>query len=137
MAERDRRALVVYDEGCGFCTCAMAALLVWDRRRLLEPAGFARAVALGVLDPDARAEWSRSFHLVDAGGRRSGGRALAPLLVRLPGGGPAGRLAARFPGAAERLYRAIAGRRRPLGRLLPARVRVRCARAVAGRTPGG
>ena len=65
-----------------------------------------------------------SWHLVAGGGEvRSAGAAFAPLLRGLPGGRPLAALAERFPKAAERAYRQVAGRRDTLGPLVPERLK--------------
>jgi predicted DCC family thiol-disulfide oxidoreductase YuxK len=62
-----------------------------------------------------------SWHLVGTGGRvYSGGAAFAPLLRLLGRGRPVARLLDRFPVIGDVGYRAVAGRRSRLGRLIPA-----------------
>jgi predicted DCC family thiol-disulfide oxidoreductase YuxK len=62
-----------------------------------------------------------SWHLVGADGRVcSGGAAFAPLLRLLGRGGAVARLLDRFPVIGDVGYRAVAGRRSWLGRLVPA-----------------
>jgi predicted DCC family thiol-disulfide oxidoreductase YuxK len=60
-----------------------------------------------------------SWHIVAGGRVYSGGAAFAPLLRLLGRGGPAARLLDRFPLVGDVAYRAVAGRRSWLGRLIP------------------
>lgn len=113
------RAVVFYDQDCGFCRWATGKLLAWDRR------GRFRAVALQ--DPEAgrllpgmdRERRMASWHLLGPDGRVwSAGRAVAPLLRLLPAGAPLAALAAAFPRATDRLYDWTARHRGRLGALL-------------------
>ena len=119
------RAVVFYDEDCGFCRWATGRVLAWDRR------GRLRAVALS--DPEAerllpgmdRERRMASWHVLGPdGGVWSAGRAVAPLLRLLPTGAPLAALAAAFPRTTDRLYDWAARHRRGLGALLGAQ---RCA----------
>lgn len=115
-----RRALVLYDAKCGFCRWSLAKLLAWDR------GGRLRAVALqdpeadrllGAMSAEARMD---SWHLVTPTGElHSAGAAFPPLFELLPGGRPLASLATRFPGATQRLYRAVSRSRGSLSRLVP------------------
>ncbi len=113
------RALLLYDADCGFCRWSVARVLGWDRRRVLRPVpiqGAEGARLLADLDADARMD---SWHLVEGdGARTSAGAAVAPLARLLVGGGPAARLAERFPAAVERVYRTLVRRRGSLGVLI-------------------
>jgi predicted DCC family thiol-disulfide oxidoreductase YuxK len=113
------RAIVLYDEGCGFCRWSMAKVLAWDRRRRLRPLPLGSAEAgelLGDLEPERRAA---SWHLVAPDGRRhSGGDAVAPMLRLLPGGAPLAALASAAPGATRVAYRWVSRHRGRLGRIL-------------------
>jgi predicted DCC family thiol-disulfide oxidoreductase YuxK len=130
-------AALLYDADCGFCRWCLARVLAWDRRRALRPVpiqGSEGAQLLAGLDEAARMD---SWHLVEAGGRRtSAGAAVAPLARMLPGGGPAARVAERHPEAVERAYRAVVRRRGSLGRLVTRgaarRARRRIVRHAAG-----
>ena len=119
------RAIVLFDEDCGFCRWATGKLLGWDRRMRL------RAVALQ--DPEAerllpgmdQERRMASWHLVTSGGRvRSAGRAVAPLLRLLPAGTPLAVLVETFPRATDRVYDWTSRHRGRLGALLGAQ---RCA----------
>ena len=60
-----------------------------------------------------------SWHLVTSDGRvASGGRAVAPLLRRLPGGAPLAAIASAMPGPTDAAYRLVARNRDRLGELL-------------------
>ena len=124
--------MVLYDEDCGFCKTLLAGLLAWDRTGLLDPVALQdpRAAALlGDLSPAQRME---SWHLVSpAGPRWSAGLAFTPLLRLLPGGAVPAALAARFPGAAERGYRWVAGHRVVLSKAIPGALKRRAAARVS------
>jgi predicted DCC family thiol-disulfide oxidoreductase YuxK len=115
------RAVVFYDEDCGFCRWATGRVLAWDRRDRI------RAVAL--TDPEAerllprmdRERLMASWHVLGPDGRVwSAGRAVAPLLRLLPAGAPLAALAAAFPRTTDRLYNWTARHRGRLGALLGA-----------------
>ena len=113
-------AILLYDRDCGFCRVCTAVVLTWDRRGALRPVALqhpeADRLLVGMPEEDRMASW----HLAEDDGRvTSAGAAFAPLLRLLPAGAPLGRLAERFPAAAERGYRWVADRRTPLGRALP------------------
>jgi predicted DCC family thiol-disulfide oxidoreductase YuxK len=127
------RAILVFDDDCGFCRWSTARILAWDRRRRLRPVALGTREAddlLRDLSPERR---NASWHLVRAGHVRSGGAAVAPLARLLPGARPIAALAMRFPVLTERLYRWVAAHRDGLGRLLGTRAcAVRPASAVRG-----
>ena len=104
----------------------MAKLLAWDRRGRLGVAPIQSAEGdahLGGLGADERL---RSWHFVDAQGRRlSAGAAAAPLLRELPGGGPLAALLERIPAAADRAYGWVAEHRSAFGRPLSEAVKRR------------
>ncbi|HET6776560.1 MAG TPA: DCC1-like thiol-disulfide oxidoreductase family protein [Actinomycetota bacterium] len=125
------RAVVLYDEDCGFCRWATGRVLAWDRRNRI------RAVALQ--DPEAERllpgidheRRMASWHVLGPDGRVwSAGRAAAPLLRLLPAGAPLAALAAAFPRTTDRLYDWTARHRGRLGALLGAR---RCAVQPSGK----
>jgi predicted DCC family thiol-disulfide oxidoreductase YuxK len=113
------RAVLLYDDDCGFCRWSTAKLLAWDRH------GHVRAVALRSAEADllfTRMDPARkigSWHLVSRDGTvRSGGAAVGTLARLLPGGTPLALLAEALPGLTERAYRWTAEHRDGLGRLL-------------------
>jgi predicted DCC family thiol-disulfide oxidoreductase YuxK len=116
------RAIVLYDQDCGFCRWSAERLRAWDRHGALRFEAIQDPDAdawLGGMGPAARLG---SWHFVEPGGHVwSAGAATAPLLGRLPGGRPLAALARRFPGVTERLYRGVANHRDQLGRMLGAR----------------
>jgi predicted DCC family thiol-disulfide oxidoreductase YuxK len=129
------RLSVAYDDDCGFCRWCLAKVLAWDRRGALRPVALSSPEAARLLGGMAPEERAASWHLVEPGGRvHSGGAAFAPLARRLPGGRPLAALAARFPRAAERAYRAVADRRTALGRLIGTGARRRADRRIAARS---
>lgn len=134
------KAIVIYDDDCGFCRWALALLLREDRAAALRPLPLGTAEADYLLHDLAPEERAASWHLVidpppvpgaeqlsfDAPPARfSAGAAFAPALSFLPRGRRWSRLVARIPGPTERGYRWVADHRRLLGRLLPARARAR------------
>jgi predicted DCC family thiol-disulfide oxidoreductase YuxK len=134
MSDPDRRVVVLYDGDCGFCKVALAALLWWDRARLLDPAPIESDRGARLLAHMSVVERLASWHLVDGTGAvRSGGAGAPVLFDRLPGGTPLARVAARFPRTTSHAYDWVASHRSKLGRLFPARTRARAARVVAGR----
>ena len=133
-AESDQRLVVVYDDDCGFCKWSVARTLAWDRRRRLRPVGLSTPEAERLLAGMSQEERQDSFHVVEAGGRvRSAGAGAPVVLAQLPGGRPLAALARALPGLAERVYRAVAGRRTPLGRLVTAGAAARARRRIAER----
>jgi predicted DCC family thiol-disulfide oxidoreductase YuxK len=117
VSERPR---LYYDPDCGFCRWTLAWILRWDRRRRLRPVPIESREGdrdLGDLG-DARLE---AWHLVRDGVRWSGGRAFAPLLEELPGGGVLAPLARRLECLLVPAYRWTAKHRSGLSRLVPGR----------------
>jgi predicted DCC family thiol-disulfide oxidoreductase YuxK len=113
-------------------------VLAWDGRRRLRPVALQEPEAdllLGGMDEERK---MASWHLVGEDGRvHSAGAGLPELLGLLPGGKPLAALAARFPGAADRLYFAVANRRDKIGPKLPRRwVEGATARVERRRDPG-
>jgi predicted DCC family thiol-disulfide oxidoreductase YuxK len=126
--------LVLYDADCGLCKFLLALLLRWDRSLRLRPVALQRARAATLLADLDAAERMDSWHLIAPSGERSsGGAALAPLFAQLPGGRLPGAVAARFPGAAGRGYRAVADHRAALSRLVPASFKRRAEELVVRR----
>lgn len=110
---------VLYDEDCGFCRWTLSKLLLWDRRRAIRPVPIGSGEGGRLLgDMPEEPRWG-SWHLAEADGIvRSAGAGFSPLFRTLPGGRPIAALAERFPGAADRLYRSVAGNRTFFGRRL-------------------
>jgi predicted DCC family thiol-disulfide oxidoreductase YuxK len=136
MSDPDRRVVVLYDGDCGFCKVTLAALLQWDRARLLDPAPIESDRGARLLAHMSVGQRLASWHLVDrTGAVRSGGAAAPVLFDSLPGGAPLARVAARFPRTTSHAYDWVASHRSQLGRLFPARTRAWAARVVAGREP--
>lgn len=112
-------AIVIFDDDCGFCRWSVARLRRWDRD------GRIRLVTLRSTEADGLLAWMpderryASWHLVSPDGRvASGGRAVAPLLRRLPGGVPLAAIASAMPGPTDAAYRFVARHRDRLGELL-------------------
>lgn len=111
---------LLYDPDCGFCRVCVAAVVSWDRSGRLRPVALTSGEAERLLAPMPTDERMASWHLVGPDGRiRSAGAAFPDLLALLPAGRPLARLAARFPGGSERLYRLVAENRSALGRPFP------------------
>jgi predicted DCC family thiol-disulfide oxidoreductase YuxK len=115
-------ASILYDADCGFCRWSLAQVLRLDRRGVLRPLPLQDPEAELLLPGMTGEERMASWHLVCDDGRvYSGGDAFAPLLRLIPRGGPFARVLAAFPALADVGYRAVAGQRSRLGRLIPAR----------------
>ncbi|HWH43465.1 MAG TPA: DCC1-like thiol-disulfide oxidoreductase family protein [Thermoleophilaceae bacterium] len=110
---------VLYDSDCGFCKWSLSLVLRLDRRRLLRPLPLDSPEARALTPALGEEERFASAHAVTADGRVGSGGAAIPLVADvLPAGAPLAALARRFPGAAERAYRAVADRRAALSRLV-------------------
>jgi predicted DCC family thiol-disulfide oxidoreductase YuxK len=112
------RAILLYDEDCGFCRWSAAKILAWDRRdrlRAVPVQGREADEVLGAMDPEAR---MASWHLATGGRVYSGGAAVAPLTRLLPAGAPIAVLAAAAPRLTDRAYRWVAARRARWSRVL-------------------
>jgi predicted DCC family thiol-disulfide oxidoreductase YuxK len=113
------RAVVLFDDDCGFCRWATGKVLAWDRRGRLRAMAIQAPEAdqmLSGMDPDRR---MASWHLVSRHGDvRSGGGAVAPLFRLLPGGTGLAVVAESFPKTTDRLYDWISRHRERLGSLL-------------------
>jgi predicted DCC family thiol-disulfide oxidoreductase YuxK len=113
------RAVVLYDEACGFCRWSMAKLLAWDRRKALRPVALQDPEADALLEGMAEDRKMGSFHLVEPGGAvRSGGDALAPLARLLPHGAPVAALATTFPGPTRFAYDLVSRHRARLAKVV-------------------
>ena len=127
-------ATVLYDADCGVCVWLMGKLLAWDRRIRVRPVALEAPEAAPLLRDLGEEERMASWHLVTADGtRESAGRALGPLLRRLPGGRPFAAIVERFPGAADVVYYGVAGRRSTLGRLVTSGAKRRARERIARR----
>ena len=110
---------MLYDEDCGFCKWSLDKILAWDRSRKLRPVPIQSEEGQRLLSGVPEELRLDSWHLVDPSGEvRSAGAAAPPLLDLLPGGRPLAGVARAMPGATERAYRAVAGNRDRLARLL-------------------
>ena len=113
------RAVILYDEDCGFCKWSLDKLLAWDRREALQPAAIQSREGAELLAGMPEAKWLESFHLaLPSGEVLSAGAAAAPLARMLPGGRPLALLFRTFPGVTERAYRYVAAHRDRLARLV-------------------
>jgi predicted DCC family thiol-disulfide oxidoreductase YuxK len=131
------RAIVLYDDDCGFCRWSLGLLLMWDRRRRLWPAPIVGAVGDRWLAGMPVEERMASWHLVEAGGRvSSAGAGLAEALSYVPGGPVFARLLRLAPVVVERGYRFVADHRSWFSRLVPGWA-VRRASALVERRKGG
>ena len=115
----DPEATVLYDEDCGFCKWSLDKILAWDRSHKLRPVPIQSDEGQRLLAGVPEERRLDSWHLVDSSGEvRSAGAAAPPLFDLLPGGRPLAGAARALPGATERAYRAVAGNRDRLARLL-------------------
>ena len=110
---------LIYDSDCGFCRWCLGKVLAWDRRRAVRPVALGTEEAERMLEGMPPGERMSSWHLVESAGEvHSAGAGFAPLFRSLPGGSPLAAVAARFPQATERGYRAVSGRRSFFGRFV-------------------
>jgi len=113
------RAVILYDEDCGFCKWSLDKLLAWDRREALQPAAIQSKQGAELLARMPESEWLESFHLaLPSGELLSAGAAAAPLAQMLPGGRPLASLFRTFPGVTDRAYRYVAAHRDRFARLV-------------------
>jgi predicted DCC family thiol-disulfide oxidoreductase YuxK len=133
------RAIVIYDDDCGFCRWSLALFLSVSRRSAVP--GPLRPLPLGTQEADRLLadltveQRNASWHLVidEAFGpaRFSAGAALGPTLALLPRARRPAALIARMPRLTERGYRWVAAHRGLLGRFVPARARRWADRVIA------
>jgi predicted DCC family thiol-disulfide oxidoreductase YuxK len=115
----DQRAVLLYDQDCGFCRWSLSKILAWDRGHRQRPVPLQTEEALRLLDGMSEEQRLGSWHLIAADGHRySAGAAAAPLARLLPFGAPIALIAGALPGTTERLYRWVADHRDQLGRRL-------------------
>ncbi len=116
----DPEATVLYDEDCGFCKWSLDKILAWDRSHKLRPVPIQSEEGQRLLATVPEERRLDSWHMVDAEGERAlrwsgGSAAVRPHAGRTSAWLAAGRA---FPRATERAYRAVAGNRDRLARLL-------------------
>lgn len=112
---------LLYDADCGVCKFIVARVLELDRGRRYRPLALQDPRAAELLPQLTPAQRMESFHIVEPDGSvRSAGDGLAALAPPLE----------RFPGAASRLYRLVAGNRSALGRLVPAAAKRQAQRRI-------
>ena len=110
---------VIFDDDCGFCRWSIERLLRWGRRDRIHLVTLRSPEAGRLLSGMSDERRYASWHLVTPDGRvASGGRAVAPLLRRLPGGAPLAAIASAMPGPTDAAYRLVARNRGRLGELL-------------------
>jgi predicted DCC family thiol-disulfide oxidoreductase YuxK len=115
------RAVLLYDQDCGFCRWATSRLLAWDRRGGVSAIAIQSDEGEALLRDVAPGRRLASWHLVTGDGVFSAGAAIEPLARRLPFGRPIAGVASAFPRATERAYEVLARNRGTLGRLIGAR----------------
>jgi predicted DCC family thiol-disulfide oxidoreductase YuxK len=114
-----RRAVILFDNDCGFCRWSLSKLLAWDRHGRLRPVALQSEQADDVLMGMDRERKMASWHLVAPDGRTySGGDAVPHLARLLPAGAPIAALASAFPRTTGRAYLWVAMHRERLGRVL-------------------
>ncbi|HZD79171.1 MAG TPA: DUF393 domain-containing protein [Actinomycetota bacterium] len=129
------RATVLFDLECGFCRWTADRLAAWDRRGRLRFVALQEPEADRLLPGMPEERKMGSWHLVLPNGRvRSAGDAVAPLMRRLPGGGPIAALATALPGPTERLYAFVSRHRDGLAQVLGPRRS--CVDPRSARRPG-
>jgi predicted DCC family thiol-disulfide oxidoreductase YuxK len=131
---RSRRWTVLYDADCGFCKWTLSVLLRWDRAARVDPVALQRPEAADLLTGLTPAERMASWHLISPSGERlSGGDALSPLLLALPGGRLPAAVFARFPRLTARGYRWVAEHRSRLSGWVPPSAKQRAGERVQAR----
>lgn len=114
-----KRAVILYDNDCGFCRWSLARILAWDRRGRLRAVPLQDPEADELLEGMEHERKMASWHIATPEGRvYSAGDAVPQLARLLPAGAPIARLATAFPGVTNRAYRWVAGNRERLGRAL-------------------
>jgi predicted DCC family thiol-disulfide oxidoreductase YuxK len=114
-----RRAVILFDNDCGFCRWSLSKLLAWDRHGRLRPVALQSEQADEFLMGMDRERKMASWHLVARNGHIYSGGAAVPQLARLlPTSAPIAALATAFPRTADRAYRWVARHRERLGRVL-------------------
>jgi len=112
-------ATLLYDEDCGFCKWSLDKILFWDRSQKLRPMPIQSEEGQRLLAGVPAEMRLDSWHLVDPTGEvRSAGAGFETLFDILPGGAPLAAAARSFPRATDRAYRAVAGNRSRLAKLL-------------------
>ena len=107
---------VLYDEGCGFCT-RVARWVVRPPRVEIAPIGSPLGTVL--LRDLTQSQRYATMHIVDeAGRRRSGGDALAPIARTIPGGATLGTVLEALPGPTGATYDLLARNRGLASKLL-------------------
>lgn len=111
------RAVILFDDDCGFCRWSLSKILAWDRHSRLRPVALQSPEADDLLREMRHDRKMASWHLIAPDGRiYSGGEAVLPLARLLPSGAPIASLAGVFPRTTGRAYRWISRHRDLLGR---------------------
>jgi predicted DCC family thiol-disulfide oxidoreductase YuxK len=106
------RAVILFDNDCGFCRWSLSRLLAWDRHGRLRPVALQSEQADDLLMGMDRERKMASWHLVAPNGRTySGGEAVPQLARLLPAGASIAALASAFPRTTDRAYRWVARHR--------------------------
>ena len=101
-----RRAVILFDNDCGFCRWSLSKLLAWDRHGRLRPVALQSEQADDFLMGMDRERKMASWHLVAPNGRtHSGGEAVPQVARLLPGGAPIAALARALPRTTDWAYR--------------------------------
>lgn len=109
--------VLLYDGDCRFCRFVARRIVRLDRREALAVLPFDDPDAQRLLAAVPQADRETTWHLVQDGGRASGGAGVAELLGILPATRPFAPLLRRLPLAG--IYGFVSGRRSRLGRLVP------------------
>ena len=78
-----RRAVILFDNDCGFCRWSLSKLLAWDRHGRLQPIALQSEQADDFLVGMDRERKMASWHLVAPNGRIYSGGEAVPQLARL------------------------------------------------------
>jgi predicted DCC family thiol-disulfide oxidoreductase YuxK len=115
---------LLYDSDCGLCRAVLGVMLALDRAERLRPVAIDSAEARSLTPQMTDEQRAASFHLVEADGTvHSAGAALAQLIPPLRAA----------PRVSELGYRAVAGNRGLLGRVIPSGLKERADRRIRSR----
>jgi predicted DCC family thiol-disulfide oxidoreductase YuxK len=111
------RPVLLYDGDCRLCRFVARGIVRLDRPETLAVLPFDDPAAQRLLATVPEADRETTWHLVQDGGRASGGAGVAELLGLLPATRPLAPLLRRLPLAS--IYGFVSSRRGRLGRFVP------------------
>ena len=134
MSTHSARPTILYDADCGFCRWSLAQILALDRHERLRIAPLDGPEAAAALPGLTSAQRATAARLVMPDGTvHSGGAVVAPLAAVLGGGARVVAVLRALEPPMSLGYRAVAGNRTRLSKLVPARAKRRADAVVARR----